>query len=221
MLSVDERIKACAASLTELGKHLSDKRAVAMHLSAQYDALEDESLELNTYLGNEEKAAAILLLLEEQWRKDFEQGVSELVTEGINVVFDTDDVFRIVATTRAGTSAVRFELERPRGTVDLFSDGGSLVEVVSFLLRVVVTLAYQPKLRRVIVLDEAFKAVSEEFKPNLAALLRDIVDESGIQLIFVTHDPAYMEVADTVYEIEKKTPDALFADVGCLKRGAE
>ncbi len=35
----------------------------------------------------------------------------------------------------------------------------------------------------------------------LAALIRQLCDETGVQIILLTHDPAFADSADVVYEV--------------------
>lgn len=182
--------------------------AVATRLKQQLVGHEKSEVELLSSIETHEKAQVVLLALEEAWRKDFEKSVETVVSEGIRLVFGDEDLeFKVVTSIKAGSSAVEFELETADGTVQniMESEGTSIAEVVSFLLRVLLILAHKPALRKVIILDEPFKGVSAKNMPAFQQLLRKIVDESGIQVIMVTHDMSHLEYADVVYEVTKPT----------------
>lgn len=217
MESLAPRAKQIARKLQDASIELSKRIAVGESLLQRGALLEAEIAALTEEAALEEQVGAILLLLEENWRKDFERGVSAAVSEGLTMVFDEELEFRIRGGVRAGQSAVSFELMTPNGPVDIVkAEGGSLAQVCGFLLRVILLLAFQPPLRRIVVLDEAFSGVSESNVPQLGALLREIVDETGVQIILVTHDPRFGEQADTVYEVER-APGAKTASVTRLK----
>ena len=77
--------------------------------------------------------------------------------------------------------------------------GGGLVNVASFLLRVLLLLSARPVLSRVLILDESFVNISREYRPALTELLRRMVDEGGIQILLITHSDDLTDAADVVY----------------------
>lgn len=204
--SLDQRTKEVVSKLQSVANDLRVNIGVALKWQQEESDIEYTQNLLDLEIDVEEKAGAVLLLLEENWRKDFERGVSEAVSDGLSMVFGEDLEFLVESGVRAGQSAVKFSLLTPNGPVDIVNaEGGSLAQVCGFLLRVILLLAFQPPMRRIVVLDEAFSGVSEDNVPQLGALLREIVDETGIQIILVTHDPRFGEQADTVYEVERAT----------------
>lgn len=146
----------------------------------------------------------LALALEGAWRKTFETTLAEVISEGLTLVFGEKMFLNIKSTTKAGASAVSFTLDTPTGETPIMNaEGGSVVQVVSFLLRLMVTLQHRPEIRKVLTLDEAFGGLSEENIPLLASLLRQLVDDTGIQLLFVTHNRQFGEVADRVFDVKK------------------
>lgn len=220
MASLNERAAMVSTVLQKAVTLLKQQQAVSMRLHQQLDAMTKIQEELALDIEYQEKAQAILLALEEAWRKDFERSVEGIITEGIQLVFGDDSVFKVVTSVKAGASAINFELETPDGNIQniLDSEGASVAQVVSFLLRVLLILSHKPALRKVIILDEPFVGISARVRPNFQTLLRRIVDDTGIQLIMVTHDPSYVDLADIVYEVKK---DKGVATVKCIQRREE
>ncbi len=146
----------------------------------------------------------LALALEGEWRKTFEASLEEVVSDGLTLVFGEDMYLHIKSSVKNGASAVSFSLETAYGeTAFMGKVGGSAIELTSFLLRLMVTLAHRPELRRVILLDEAFGGFNEENVPYVAQLLRQLVLDTGIQIIFVTQDRQYGEVADVVLDVQR------------------
>lgn len=81
---------------------------------------------------------------------------------------------------------VRFELTRGGETFDPDDQvGGGVLDVAAFALRLaVVTCRHAAK---VLVLDEPFRFVSWEYRPQIARLLDIVASEFGTQIIMVTH----------------------------------
>ena len=206
MSTIDDRAFAIQRRLGELADEYNRKLAVLERINQQYF---EAGLDL-AYAADEgvqqKRAQAILLELEAAWRKDFEASVEQVVTEAIQLVFGTKDYFRILTKVERGASAIEFELETPDGIVQsiLEAEGGSVGQLVSFMLRVLLILAHKPALRKVIILDEPFTgAMSSKTMPALQTLLRKIVEETGIQLIIATNDESFVDIADVAYEVIK------------------
>ena len=205
LLELSSRIERLAQQITRLANLQREQTAVVTRLKKQLSAHENEEVSLLASIETYEKAQVVLLALEESWRKDFEKSVESIVSEGIQLVFGDDLYFSVVTSVKAGASAVSFELEMQDGIVSdiLDAEGRSIAEVVSFLLRVLLILAFRPALRKVIILDEPFGGISSKNMSAFQQLLRKIVDESGIQIIMTTHDMTHLEYADIVYEVKK------------------
>lgn len=146
----------------------------------------------------------LALALEDAWRKGFENNVAAIVSEGLELVFGDAMIFKINSETKAGASAVTFTLETVNGETSIMNaEGGSVVQVASFLLELLAILAYRPAMRKTLLLDEAFGGLSDENIPAVAQLMRKLIDESGQQIILVTHERAFMDVADVVHEAKR------------------
>ena len=213
------RAERLAQHISRLATLQAEQTAVARRLKTQLSSFEAREKELDTEIEVYEKAQAVLLALEEAWRKDFEKSVETIISEGIRLVFGDEDLdFTVVTSVKAGASAVSFELEMADGVVTdiMDAEGRSIAEVVSFLLRVLLILAHKPALRKVIILDEPFGGISAKRMPFFQQLLRKIVEESGVQIIMTTHDMTHLEYADVVYEVKKPTKGP--AVVTCIQR---
>lgn len=114
-----------------------------------------------------------------------------------------------------GESALRFELvfETKRGQTEargifvdkegnhldpLDSCGGGLLDVAAFGLRLACMMLSRPRPARVLVLDEPFKFVSSGYRENLVALLAELSEEFGLQVILITHLPELMAFPNQV-----------------------
>lgn len=170
--------------------------------------LEQQIHELTGEAADLDRVAILLTSLGEEKQAQAQGTIESLVTQGLQTVFDETLSFHIVHTTKAKNTTVDFVV---RTTVDgdvietpiLEARGGGLAAVVGFLLRVVV-LALSTTKSRLLVLDESFSMVSEEYLPAVAQFLREVVDQSGVQIILVTHQEALTENADVVYRFSQQ-----------------
>ena len=67
------------------------------------------------------------------------------------------------------------------------NDSGGVVDVAAFALRLSCLVLNKPPLRRILLLDEPFKFVSEEYLERIQMLLEKLAEEFKVQIIQVTH----------------------------------
>jgi DNA repair exonuclease SbcCD ATPase subunit len=80
--------------------------------------------------------------------------------------------------------------------------GGGLAAVVGLLLRVVLILLTRNSGRKstdILVLDETLAHLSAEYLDAAGQFLRTVVDNTGVQILMVTHQPELAEYADVCY----------------------
>ena len=123
--------------------------------------------------------------------------VSNLVTSGLQAVFGPRYVFVVEPKIERGRPSIDMWVNHDGENLDIVDGhGGGLAAVVSFLLRVVVVSLEGGK---VLIADEPFSHLSAEYVPRMATFLRDLVDQTGIQMILVSHESALAEAADVAY----------------------
>lgn len=149
------------------------------------------------------KAGGVLTKIGEDKQHAAQEQIEMLVTRGLQVIFDSDTSFHVVQSVKASRPQVDFLI---RSTMDgktvetsvMDSRGGGVASVVGFLLRLVVLLLGR-KPGALLVLDETFGMVSEDYEPRVAEFLRELVDKTGVQVLMVTHSSAFDDVADKRY----------------------
>jgi DNA repair exonuclease SbcCD ATPase subunit len=152
-----------------------------------------------------DRVTGLLNSLGEEKQMRAQQTIESLVTRGLQTIFDDSLSFHILQTVRAKQANVEFIVRSTLSdtvvdTPILEARGGGLVATIGFLLRVVVMLLRDgQRTENVLVLDEAFAHVSDEYVPGVAQFLREIVDKTGIQVFMVTHQAEFAEYADKVY----------------------
>jgi DNA repair exonuclease SbcCD ATPase subunit len=171
----------------------------ALQVKKQIEDLQQEILVL-------EKSGMVLNSLGEERQLKAQDTIEQLVTRGLQQIFDDSLSFHIIQTVKAKAASVEFVVRTSLaggGVVDtpvMDARGGGLAATIGFLLRVVILL-----LKRgnddptVLVLDETFAMVSAEYLPHVAEFLRTLVDDTGMQIIMVTHQEELTENADLVY----------------------
>lgn len=134
-------------------------------------------------------------------RKEIMDKVVGLVTYGLQSVFQNPTMKlmvkeRIQRNQKFYTLAISIDGVE---TDDWNSASGGVVDVLSFMLRVV--LLSVSSNRKFLVLDEPFKGLSKGYRENLGDFLRLLSDQLGIQFLIVSHQAEIDSAADKLYEI--------------------
>lgn len=128
--------------------------------------------------------------------------VESIVSDGLNLVFDQD--LQLVLERKEGAKGDSYRLMVKQGDVigpPIDTMGGGVVNVISFLLRVIMIQRF--KLNKLIVLDESFSNVSEVHIPAVSEMLKSLCTDHGYTILLVTHQSKFTAYADRVYQVEE------------------
>lgn len=169
-------------------------------LSSNLVKYEQERAQLSELQGEIDQSIAILTKLAELKRKDLEERVENILTYALTSVFEQPYKFKIYSTLRGNQIRMEFKIEKNGAETDIIDgQGGGIVDVVSFVLRVVNLLLYKPNVRKLVILDEFGKHISREYLPNVAALIKELAEKTQIQFLIVTHASELIECGDVTY----------------------
>lgn len=194
--------------LSRARRQLDRQRGEAFALATTGRQVTDEIAALSSIVELHERAAHVLTAIGEQRQDAAQRSIEQLVTQGLRTIFGDELSFRLVPGVRAKSPVVDLVVQSrlDDGTVVetdvLDARGGGLAAVVGFLLRLVILLLSKHRQDTVIFLDETFAHVSAEYLPRLIEFLKELVTKTGVQIILVTHEPAFTEAATTGYFFE-------------------
>ena len=152
-----------------------------------------------------EPAQELLERLEETWAGEYEAKLSAIGSMGLNAVFP-DNVYEVLLehSTKRGTAHLDILLVKNGKRVRIKGgSGGSIVQLLAYLLRHLTTISPTPPLRLIEVLDEPFSMVAQSQRTALCALMKDITEKLGFQLLFSSHEDELLEAADTALRIHR------------------
>lgn len=164
-----------------------------------------EIAELQTEITTLDKSGVVLNSIGEERQLKAQDTIEQLVTRGLQQIFDESLSFHIVQTVKAKAASVEFVVRTTLeggGVVDtpvMDARGGGLAATIGFLLRVVILLLKRQADGNILILDETFAMVSDEYLEGVGEFLRELVEKTGIQILLVTHQPVFTEYADAVY----------------------
>lgn len=190
----------------DLDQTLGEKRSLEglqARTSKEVSDLQAEAIELD-------RTASFLTSIGEEQQFRAQEAIESLVTEGLQTIFDDTLSFHILQKVNGKAATVEFVVrtslpgDRVVETAVLDARGGGLAAVVGFLLRLVVLLLRNDGSQKLLVLDETFAHVSEDYLPGVGEFLRQLVDKTGVQVIMVTHQQELTEYADKIYRFSVK-----------------
>ncbi len=114
--------------------------------------------------------------------------ISDITSLALDAVFN--DPYKLVTefVERRNKTECDLYFERDGNKVDpLSASGGGAVDVAAFALRLSSIILAKPRLRKLMVLDEPFKNISEKYLPNTILLLEGLAKDFKVQFIMVTH----------------------------------
>jgi hypothetical protein len=150
------------------------------------------------------KAKYILNTVALQTQKQFTDYVQDLVTYIIRSVYvDRDLKFVMRFEIKGGKSQCNLMVQE--GDEEPFfpetEQGGGLLDVISFALRLVMWSLSDPKPRNLLWLDEPMKFLGEEgdLLQRMITVMKKLAQEIPMQMIIATHIPALADMADRAW----------------------
>lgn len=191
---------------TKLGpcrQRIHEWRGQAQLLGTQKETLQQQRDELQAKAELKAKAQVVLQRLEDTWRGKYEAVVGGLGSQGLNTVFTAGQYEVLLeSNVKRGVANLDIVLVKDGQRVRLKGgSGGSVVQVLAYLLRHFMTSSHRPDLRHLMALDEPFSMVRGEQRPALGALVKEITQRLGFQFLFSSDEDELVDVADVVIRI--------------------
>lgn len=134
--------------------------------------------------------------------KSFKKRTEDIITVVSKKVFQRDIKIKVNYDQKHYGLETNIAVMENGITLDPEDDmGGSIIEVISILLRIILLEYSNKKLRRTIILDEAFN-----WAGDLIILIGQIIKDfsKSIQFIIISHDSRLDDFADRIYKIERE-----------------
>lgn len=116
--------------------------------------------------------------------------ISSIVTRCLEAVFPENRyTFTLVFEEKRNQTEARCILKDRDGNEfdPLTENGGGVVDIVTFGLRVACLMLTKPRPDKILILDEPFRFLSIQYREPVARFLEQLSRELGLQFIMVTH----------------------------------
>lgn len=188
--------------IEEIREQLIKMEGQEEYLEEQLESYESRLINLREDLENHFKARFIINEVSEQTQKQFTDKIEILATMAIKAVFDRDFTCKLILEKKHNKSECRIVIMEDGEEMDPTDEcGGGMIDVMSFILRIILHTYENPQSRKVIILDEPFKHMGN-LSIKGAQMIKYLSEEMGIQFIIISHDANIIEALDTVYTIE-------------------
>ena len=130
--------------------------------------------------------------------------LGDIITEGLSIVFpDAGYEFTIEFVERRGSIEADILLKDSDGHYyhPLEDSGGGVGDFVGLLLRC--TYIILSRFRNTVIADEPLKFIDRDRIGVAAQFLRKFCEDTGLQVIMVTHIPQMVAESEVVYQVEK------------------
>lgn len=156
-----------------------------------------------------EQAAIVIRTIAQQTQEQLQWYISDMVSAAIESIFPEDDYeFKLEFVQRRGRTEADLFLADKNGNriKPSDADGGGLVNIVAFALRVALW-SLSKSSRPIMILDEPMNFLhSREAHVKVAELLKTISEQLQLQIIMVTGEDENTEIiegADKVFKVSK------------------
>lgn len=185
-------------------KELERKKGRREQLQRDYEQVETQIKALGKHSIYCEEAQIVIQDVAQQTQVQLEYHISELVTLAMSAVFEDPYELKVEFVLRRNRTECDLWFVRGANFINpMLASGGGAVDVAAFALRVALWSLAQPKTNNILILDEPMRFLSKTLQPQASAVIKEISERLGIQIIYVTHSEDLVEAADKVITIKQ------------------
>lgn len=190
-------------NIDNIQRIVSQKMAEHKVLSGQMNSVLKEYEIAEKNISNMVEARNIIAEASRMTQEQFKEFVESLITLAIQSVFPDED-YRFIVDFTLQANRPQINLMVQQGDKEPYipeeEQGGCLLDIISFALRIVLWSLEKPRSRNVLVFDEPFRWTGD-LTERAANMMKEISGKLGIQIIMVTHDERLSEVADRSWHV--------------------
>jgi len=188
--------------LQELQSRIDKVDGFYQALKSQRDGFAQEIADLKAEAEVLSKASIVLKHMLDNMVKDDINKMSGLVTYGLKTIFDDQNLSFVPKITKKNEKTwIELKTQNDGVEGEFGSFGGSVAVIESFLLRIICLL--KMNMAKLMLLDETFASVGEEYIPNTSKLIGELSKKLGLDVLLVTHQKEFLSHADTAYKVYK------------------
>lgn len=131
--------------------------------------------------------------------------ISDITSLALGSVFDEPYELSMEFVQRRNKTECDLLFARDGHTVNpLEASGYGAVDIASMALRIASWSMHTPKKRNVIILDEPFRFLSENYQEQASLMIKELSERLGIQFIIITHNATLAGNADKIFRVRMR-----------------
>ena len=152
-----------------------------------------------------EQAQAFLQKVAQDTQSQLKFQIEDIVNLALETCFPNEYEFQLqfnIARGKTDAELVFLSQKTGRPIDPMNASGGGVVDLTAFALRIA-SYALEQGVDNVIILDEPFRFISRDLQARAGEILKSLSTKLGLQIIFVTHVPEFVDISDKVFEVKK------------------
>jgi DNA repair exonuclease SbcCD ATPase subunit len=188
-----------------LRNKLEQFKGQKLQLEKSLSDLRGDLKEKKSSLEKHEQAREIIRKVGMETQQQLQYNISDIVSLALDSVFDDPYLFKVDFCQRRNKTECDLYFERDGNRVDpLTASGVGAVDIASFALRIASWSMASPRTRNVIILDEPFRFLSENYQEQASLMVKEISQKLGIQFLIVSHNETLASSADKTFTVSIK-----------------
>jgi hypothetical protein len=150
-----------------------------------------------------ERASWVITKAAELTQASLQTEVETLVTDALQFVYDKDFEFKLIFERKQNRLHIRPVIMEEGEEYDPEEErGGGVLDLVSFLFRIVLWSLQEEPSRPLFLMDEPMKNAGKgEMLDRIGYMFKKISHDLGIQLVIWTHEPQIAAIADRSFHV--------------------
>lgn len=192
-------------TINQIRNKLEQLKGQKIQVERSFQEVKKEIVNKTRSLHRHEKAREIIRDVGLKTQQQLQFYISDITTLALNAVFDNPYELKVAFVQRRNKTECDLTFVRDEMEIDpIEASGVGAIDVASFALRIASWSMMRPRSRNVIILDEPFRYLSENFQEQASLMVKELSKKLGLQFIIVTHEQVLAEHADRVFEVSIK-----------------
>ena len=192
-------------TINQIRNKLEQLKGQKIQVERSFQEVKKEIVNKTRSLHRHEKAREIIRDVGLKTQQQLQFYISDITTLALNAVFDDPYELKVSFVQRRNKTECDLTFVRGELEIDpIEASGVGAIDVASFALRIASWSMMRPRSRNVIILDEPFRYLSENYQEQASLMVKELSKKLGLQFIIVTHEQVLAEHADRVFEVSIK-----------------
>lgn len=192
-------------TINQIRNKLEQLKGQKIQVERSFQEVKKEIVNKTRSLHRHEKAREIIRDVGLKTQQQLQFYISDITTLALNAVFDDPYELKVSFVQRRNKTECDLSFVRGELEIDpIEASGVGAIDVASFALRIASWSMMRPRSRNVIILDEPFRYLSENYQEQASLMVKELSKKLGLQFIIVTHEQVLAEHADRVFEVSIK-----------------